>query len=156
MRQIYPRMVEGEWPAEADWLARICSLSDRSAPALQTYFASAKAHRRDRDALSDRAKRHLQRRFASGDRPPSLQFKAPGRPPRLSLRSRSRPEQTGKCGPAEEHGGSYEKRLLAGRMSPEKRHIAVLGLEDLVGALVIVRTLRTVRPIHTATLRKKG
>jgi CheY-like chemotaxis protein len=53
VRQIYPRVVEGEWPTEADWLARICSLSDRSAPALQTYFASAKAHRDDRDTQSD-------------------------------------------------------------------------------------------------------
>jgi HPt (histidine-containing phosphotransfer) domain-containing protein len=53
IRQIYPRVVEGEWPAEADWLARICSLSDHSAPALQTYFASAKARGDRRDVLSD-------------------------------------------------------------------------------------------------------
>ena len=49
VRQIYPRVVEGEWPAEADWLARICSLSDHSAPALQTYFVSATAIRNYRD-----------------------------------------------------------------------------------------------------------
>ncbi|MFM0277877.1 response regulator [Paraburkholderia sediminicola] len=53
VRQIYPRVVQGEWPAEADWLARICSLSDHSTPALQTYFDSAKAHRDHRGALSD-------------------------------------------------------------------------------------------------------
>ncbi|MDR6391526.1 ATP-binding response regulator [Paraburkholderia phenoliruptrix] len=53
LRQIYPRVVEGEWPAEADWLARICSLSDRSAPALQTYFASAKAPEHHRKTTSD-------------------------------------------------------------------------------------------------------
>jgi hypothetical protein len=53
VRQIYPRVVEGEWPAEADWLARICSLSDDSAPALQTYFALAKARGDHGDALSD-------------------------------------------------------------------------------------------------------
>jgi CheY-like chemotaxis protein len=53
VRQIYPRVLEGEWPAEADWLARICSLSDRSAPALQTYFASAKAPDNHRKTLSD-------------------------------------------------------------------------------------------------------
>ncbi|CAB3793254.1 Sensor histidine kinase RcsC [Paraburkholderia ultramafica] len=53
VRQIYPRVVEGEWPAEADWLARICSLNDRSAPALQTYFASVKAHRDEPNTLSD-------------------------------------------------------------------------------------------------------
>ncbi|HEX7913548.1 MAG TPA: response regulator [Paraburkholderia sp.] len=53
VRQIYPRVVEGEWPAEAEWLARIRLLSDRSAPALRTYFATAKARRDHRDALSD-------------------------------------------------------------------------------------------------------
>ncbi|MFM0047302.1 ATP-binding response regulator [Paraburkholderia sediminicola] len=52
-RQIYPRVVEGEWPSEADWLARICTLGERSADALQVYFGSAKARRDHRDALSD-------------------------------------------------------------------------------------------------------
>ncbi|PQV54533.1 histidine kinase/DNA gyrase B/HSP90-like ATPase [Paraburkholderia sp. BL21I4N1] len=53
VRQIYPRVVEGEWPTETDWLARVCSLSNRSAPALQTYFASVKAPRDHRDAIND-------------------------------------------------------------------------------------------------------
>nr|WKF62000.1 CAI-1 autoinducer sensor kinase/phosphatase CqsS [Paraburkholderia busanensis] len=53
VRQIYPRVVDGEWPAQADWLAQICSLRDRSAPALQTYFAAVKAQGDRRDALSD-------------------------------------------------------------------------------------------------------
>jgi two-component system, CAI-1 autoinducer sensor kinase/phosphatase CqsS len=48
-RQITPRMVEGHWPAEADWLDRISTLSDRSVDALQQYFASAKARRDHRD-----------------------------------------------------------------------------------------------------------
>ena len=52
-RQIYPRVVEGQWPSEADWLARICVLGERSADALQTYFDSAKARRDHRDVLSD-------------------------------------------------------------------------------------------------------
>lgn len=45
VRQIYPRVVGGEVLAEGDWLARICSLSDRSAEALETYFAAVKARR---------------------------------------------------------------------------------------------------------------
>ena len=53
VRQIYPRVVEGEWPAQADWLTRICALSDQSAPALRTYFDAANAHRERRDALKD-------------------------------------------------------------------------------------------------------
>ena len=52
-RQIYPRVIEGEWPSEADWLARISMLGGRSADALQTYYASAKARRAHRDAVSD-------------------------------------------------------------------------------------------------------
>ena len=52
-RQIYPRVVEGAWPSEADWLARICVLGERSANALETYFDSAKARRDHRDVLSD-------------------------------------------------------------------------------------------------------
>jgi CheY-like chemotaxis protein len=51
IRQIYPRVVEGEWPAQADWLARICSLSDQSAPALRTYFDSANARGDRRDTI---------------------------------------------------------------------------------------------------------
>jgi two-component system, CAI-1 autoinducer sensor kinase/phosphatase CqsS len=53
VRQIYPRVVEGEWPTQADWLARICSLSDQSAPALRTYFDSANARGDHRDVLKD-------------------------------------------------------------------------------------------------------
>ncbi|WNC92123.1 response regulator [Paraburkholderia sp. FT54] len=52
-RQIYPRVVEGEWPVETDWLARIGLLSERSTDALQAYFATAKARRDHRDFLSD-------------------------------------------------------------------------------------------------------
>ncbi|REE23711.1 signal transduction histidine kinase [Paraburkholderia sp. BL27I4N3] len=53
VRQIYPRVVDGEWPAEADWLAQICSLSDHSAPALRTYFTSAKARGENGDSMGD-------------------------------------------------------------------------------------------------------
>ncbi|HYS66477.1 MAG TPA: hybrid sensor histidine kinase/response regulator, partial [Paraburkholderia sp.] len=53
-RQIYPRMIEGEWPSEADWLTRISMLGERSADALQTYFVSAKARGGHRDVLSNR------------------------------------------------------------------------------------------------------
>jgi HPt (histidine-containing phosphotransfer) domain-containing protein len=52
-RQIYPRLVQGQWPLETDWLARIGLLSERSTDALQTYFATARAHREHRDFLSD-------------------------------------------------------------------------------------------------------
>ncbi|NPT56609.1 ATP-binding response regulator [Paraburkholderia elongata] len=52
-RQIYPRVVEGEWPSEAGWLEQISLLGGRSADALQMYFASAKARRDHRDVLSD-------------------------------------------------------------------------------------------------------
>jgi HPt (histidine-containing phosphotransfer) domain-containing protein len=52
-RQIYPRVIDGEWPTEPDWLARICTLGERSADALQTYYASTKARRALRDALSE-------------------------------------------------------------------------------------------------------
>ncbi|KAA1002513.1 response regulator [Paraburkholderia panacisoli] len=52
-RQIYPRVIDGEWPAEPDWLARICSLGERSADALLRYYGSTKARRAHRDALSE-------------------------------------------------------------------------------------------------------
>jgi CheY-like chemotaxis protein len=52
-RQIYPRVIEGEWPSEPDWLAHIGTLGTRSADALQRYYASAKTRRDHRDALSD-------------------------------------------------------------------------------------------------------
>ncbi|MFM0039609.1 hybrid sensor histidine kinase/response regulator [Paraburkholderia strydomiana] len=52
-RQIYPRVIDGEWPTEPDWLAHIGTLGGRSADALQKYYASAKARHDHRDALSD-------------------------------------------------------------------------------------------------------
>ncbi|MGF6381091.1 two-component system CAI-1 autoinducer sensor kinase/phosphatase CqsS [Paraburkholderia atlantica] len=52
-RQIYPRVIGGEWPADTDWLAQIRTLGARSADALQRYYASAKSPRDHRDALSD-------------------------------------------------------------------------------------------------------
>jgi len=52
-RQIYPRVIAGEWPLEADWLEQIRTLSARSIDALQHYYASAKTRRDHRDALSD-------------------------------------------------------------------------------------------------------
>ena len=52
-RQIYPRVVAGEWPLETDWLAQIRALGTRSTDALQRYYASAKGPRDHRDALSD-------------------------------------------------------------------------------------------------------
>ncbi|SMG57675.1 ATP-binding response regulator [Paraburkholderia susongensis] len=52
-RQIYPRVIAREWPVETDWLAQIRTLSARSAAALHRYYASAKARRDHRDALSD-------------------------------------------------------------------------------------------------------
>jgi CheY-like chemotaxis protein/signal transduction histidine kinase len=52
-RQIYPRVIEGEWPSESDWLAHIGTLGTRSADALQRYYASAKTGHDHRDALSD-------------------------------------------------------------------------------------------------------
>ncbi|NKJ50079.1 hybrid sensor histidine kinase/response regulator [Burkholderia sp. SG-MS1] len=52
-RQIYPRVIDGEWPSEPDWLAHISTLGGRSADALQKYYASAKARHDHRDALSD-------------------------------------------------------------------------------------------------------
>ena len=50
---------------------------------------------------------------------------------------------------------SQPRRLLTRHMCVEKRHIAILGLEDLLGALVIVRTSLAVGRIHAPTLRKK-
>ncbi|MFT4069715.1 hybrid sensor histidine kinase/response regulator [Paraburkholderia sp.] len=52
-RQIYPRVIAGEWPLETDWLTQIRALSARSTDALQRYYASAKARHDHRDALSD-------------------------------------------------------------------------------------------------------
>ncbi|WP_345816469.1 response regulator [Paraburkholderia sp. PREW-6R] len=52
-RQIYPRIVEGEWPPEPDWLTRLCTLGERSADALQAYYASANLKRDHRNLLND-------------------------------------------------------------------------------------------------------
>ncbi|MEC5405557.1 response regulator [Paraburkholderia sp. MPAMCS5] len=52
-RQIYPRTLEGEWPAEPDWLGRIDRLGERSADALHRYLAAASADRA-RDDRRDR------------------------------------------------------------------------------------------------------
>ncbi|MBN3806124.1 response regulator [Paraburkholderia sp. Ac-20336] len=52
-RQIYPRVIAGEWPLEADWLAQIRVLSTRSADALQRHHAAANARHDHRDAMSD-------------------------------------------------------------------------------------------------------
>ncbi|WOD20323.1 ATP-binding response regulator [Paraburkholderia kirstenboschensis] len=52
-RHIYPRTLEGEWPAEPDWLERIDALSERSADALYRYQASANAGRGQLEAPGD-------------------------------------------------------------------------------------------------------
>jgi hypothetical protein len=46
-------VIEGKWPLEADWLAQICTLGERSADALQRYFVSARERRDRQDALRD-------------------------------------------------------------------------------------------------------
>jgi two-component system CAI-1 autoinducer sensor kinase/phosphatase CqsS len=56
-RQIYPPFIAKQWPVQADWVARICALGDRSADALQMYYAATKARQDDRDALTDSASR---------------------------------------------------------------------------------------------------
>ncbi|QBR01064.1 response regulator [Paraburkholderia pallida] len=45
VRNVYPRLVAGQWPLEPDWIGRITALGERSADALQTYCASAKTTR---------------------------------------------------------------------------------------------------------------
>jgi HPt (histidine-containing phosphotransfer) domain-containing protein len=42
-RQIYPRTLEGAWPAEPDWLERIGELGQRSTEALRRYLDPANA-----------------------------------------------------------------------------------------------------------------
>ncbi|WP_103704709.1 response regulator [Paraburkholderia eburnea] len=44
-RRIYPPMVEGRWPPEADWIERLGALGACSADALDAYFASVAALR---------------------------------------------------------------------------------------------------------------
>ncbi|WP_322047235.1 hybrid sensor histidine kinase/response regulator [Paraburkholderia sp. J67] len=43
VRPIYPRLVDGQWPAEPDWLERTTALGERSADALEAYFAATAA-----------------------------------------------------------------------------------------------------------------
>ncbi|CAB3698499.1 ATP-binding response regulator [Paraburkholderia rhynchosiae] len=52
-RQIYPRTLEGKWPAEPDWLNRINRLGERSADALHRYLASANAGHAHPDLPND-------------------------------------------------------------------------------------------------------
>jgi hypothetical protein len=49
-------MLEGEWPAESDWLERIEALSERSADALYRYLASANATRDQPEGPGDAAR----------------------------------------------------------------------------------------------------
>jgi CheY-like chemotaxis protein len=58
-RHIYPRMLEGEWPAESDWLERIEALSERSADALYRYLASANAARDQPEGPGDTARKGM-------------------------------------------------------------------------------------------------
>jgi two-component system, CAI-1 autoinducer sensor kinase/phosphatase CqsS len=53
VRQIYPRVLDGQWPTEADWLAQVTTLGNRSADALQRYFVASSAANGYRDALND-------------------------------------------------------------------------------------------------------
>ncbi|MEK6386149.1 MAG: response regulator [Paraburkholderia tropica] len=39
-RTLYPRIVDGQWPLEPDWIEQIAALGKRSADALETYFDS--------------------------------------------------------------------------------------------------------------------
>lgn len=41
VKQIYPRVLDGQWPVESDWFERTCALGNRSADALHQYFATA-------------------------------------------------------------------------------------------------------------------
>ncbi|WP_321870705.1 ATP-binding response regulator [Paraburkholderia tropica] len=53
VRQIYPRVLDGQWPTEADWLAQVTTLGNRSADALQRYFVASSSANGYRDALND-------------------------------------------------------------------------------------------------------
>jgi two-component system, CAI-1 autoinducer sensor kinase/phosphatase CqsS len=52
VKQIYPRVLEGQWPVEADWSERLAGLGARSADALQDYFDAATTARDQRDVTS--------------------------------------------------------------------------------------------------------
>jgi two-component system CAI-1 autoinducer sensor kinase/phosphatase CqsS len=54
-RQIYPQFIAKKWPVQTDWVARIDSLGNRSADALQIHYVKTKAHQDSRGALSDSA-----------------------------------------------------------------------------------------------------
>jgi two-component system, CAI-1 autoinducer sensor kinase/phosphatase CqsS len=43
VRQIYPRVLDGQWPLEADWFERVATLGNRSADALHEYFVTVSA-----------------------------------------------------------------------------------------------------------------
>ncbi|QGZ64863.1 ATP-binding response regulator [Paraburkholderia acidisoli] len=43
VRLIYPRVLEGQWPQDASWLAQVLALGKRSADALHRYFVAASA-----------------------------------------------------------------------------------------------------------------
>ena len=61
-RHIYPRMLEGEWPAESDWLERIDALSERSAEAFIVSArspASANAARDQPEEPGDTARKSM-------------------------------------------------------------------------------------------------
>jgi two-component system, CAI-1 autoinducer sensor kinase/phosphatase CqsS len=53
VKQIYPRVLDGQWPANEDWLERITTVGSESADALQRYFVTATAPRDQRDVMSD-------------------------------------------------------------------------------------------------------
>lgn len=53
VKQIYPRVLEGQWPLETDWLQRLSTLGNQSADALQRYFVMATAPRDQSDVMSD-------------------------------------------------------------------------------------------------------
>jgi CheY-like chemotaxis protein/signal transduction histidine kinase len=52
-RQIYPQFIAKKWPVQTDWVARIDSLGNRSADALQMYYVETRTHQDSRSALSD-------------------------------------------------------------------------------------------------------
>jgi two-component system, CAI-1 autoinducer sensor kinase/phosphatase CqsS len=53
VRQIYPLVLEGQWPAQADWPERLAALGTRSADALQRYFDTATAAHDQHDVQRD-------------------------------------------------------------------------------------------------------
>jgi DNA polymerase III delta prime subunit len=52
-RQIYPRIVEGDWPADPGWVNSLYALGARSADALQAYYVAATVRHDHRDLLND-------------------------------------------------------------------------------------------------------